>query len=105
MAHFCYVLFAGLTTVSVNKSVSACKVRAVKLDPGVEDGERVVFFPPLIGFSEYTAQDTSTDALGGGGCRGRSGFMEVPEKTTWARSFCGRLSGNFFETDVWIREW
>lgn len=68
-------------------TLSACKVRAVKLDPGVKDGEKGVFFPPLIGFSVYTEQDTSTDALGGGGHRGRSGLMEVHGENNLGKEF------------------
>lgn len=87
MAHFCYVLFPGLTTVSYNNSVSTCKVRAVKLDPGVEDGEKGGFFPSLIGFSVCTEQDTSTDALGGGGRSGRSGLMQVHGENNLGKEF------------------
>lgn len=40
----CYMPFPGLTNVSVNNYVSAGKVRAVKLGPGVEDREIVFSF-------------------------------------------------------------
>lgn len=64
MARFCYVLFPGLTAVSVINFVNACKVRQLNWSLELRMGEKGGFFPPLIGFLVYTAQDTSIDALG-----------------------------------------
>lgn len=44
-------------------------------------------FSPLVGFSVYTEKAVYIDALGGGGCCGRSGYMEVHGENNLVKEF------------------